>query len=415
MDKILFFTSNQIKLHAGGPAGYLANLKRGFELIGEKLPIFEEKKKKGMANLLVSLIPHKKLRKSLRKILTSIIYGEASALVGILSRNARLRLKHKELKWVICNSVPDFILVYRFLKENNPNVKIALMSHTPETWADEISGSFLGEVTKMTESWLIRLAKKLEQEAFEHSDLLIFPTRESMEPCLQKHSWFKQIANSKPIYFIPTGCNDLKRKKIRPKKEILKQYHLSKDDNVFRICYVGRHNEVKGYDILKSVAQRVSKATNIEFVIGGGGEIQPLEEPFWKECGRVDPAEIFSISDVFVLPNRSTYFDLICLEACSFGIPIIASATGGNISMNNVTNQIKLFKISDKPEENLAETLLELSQKTKEDLRRIGTELRQSFETHWTLKCFAHNYVQFLKELKDQQKGIAFGKKHEEH
>lgn len=69
--------------------------------------------------------------------------------------------------------------------------------------------------------------------------------------------------------------------------------------------------------------------------------------------------------------------------------------------MNNVANQIKLFKISDKPEEHLAEALLEFSQKTKEDLRRIGTKLRQSFETHWTLKCFAHNYAQFLKELRD--------------
>lgn len=51
----------------------------------------------------------------------------------------------------------------------------------------------------------------------------------------------------------------------------------------------------------------------------------------WIEAGWVDdPYSIINASDIFVLPNRETYFDLILLEVMSLGKPVLLPYNGGN-------------------------------------------------------------------------------------
>lgn len=117
----------------------------------------------------------------------------------------------------------------------------------------------------------------------------------------------------------------------RPRKDILEKYGIPKDG--FVISYVGRHNTVKGYDILKEIAEHYFSEDPDAWVVSAGLEssFKRLSHERWKEIGFTnDPHSLISASDVFVLTNRVTYFDIVMIETLSLGKIVIASRTGGN-------------------------------------------------------------------------------------
>ena len=81
MKNVIFF-SGSIDLRAGGPAGYIANLKKGLELIksqkiqfivGSKTNSSVEFRKK-ISKLLTFWIPVKKHRRKLRKVISESFF-----------------------------------------------------------------------------------------------------------------------------------------------------------------------------------------------------------------------------------------------------------------------------------------------------------------------------------------------------
>ncbi len=135
---------------------------------------------------------------------------------------------------------------------------ILFQSHSPLPWGQE--------QCKDISAWYGRLIPNMEKKyeaidrfCFERADYVIFPCEEAEEPYIDNWSWFGNFKNtySRKFRYVLTGIMPAKAKMSR--KEVLSTYGIPYSD--FVISYVGRHNSVKGYDLLKIIA---SKYFNID-------------------------------------------------------------------------------------------------------------------------------------------------------
>lgn len=178
-------------------------------------------------------------------------------------------------------------------------------------------------------------------------------------------------------------------------EELRKKYNIK---TPYIISYIGRHNKIKGYDLLKDIAEKVlAERDDVTFLIGGklSPDIEPLNHPRWIELGFVNPPDVLSISDCFILPNRQTYFDLVLLEVMSMGVPVFASATGGNKSVYEATNAINLYKDIDECVEQIT-AYLDLDEDKQLALKE---KTLQAYCENYTLEIFAKNYVKMIESL----------------
>lgn len=171
--------------------------------------------------------------------------------------------------------------------------------------------------------------KKIDEFAFKRADRIIFPCEEAEEPYF--HTWqeYSQIRRQEKISYIPSGVKPCSAK--TDKHEVRKMYDIPED--AFLVSFVGRHNKIKGYDILKMAASSYLRTNKDCYVIVAGKEqpLKRLDHEHWIEVGWTsDPHSLIAASDLFILPNRETYFDLVLLEVLSLGVPIVCSKTGGN-------------------------------------------------------------------------------------
>lgn len=204
------------------------------------------------------------------------------------------------------------------------------------------------EIVEQLSSWEKRLfpayskLEEIDRYAFERADILVFPCPEAEEPYF-KASWYKSIRKKKKVAYCLTGTIQ-STPKAKP-GSFRKIYSIP--DDAFVICYIGRHNSIKGYDRLKRIASEILRHfDNVWFLIAGKEEpMYRLEHDRWIEVGWCnDTAGLINDSDIFILPNRDTYFDLVLLECLSIGIPVLASKTGGNRFFQRINSPgIKLF------------------------------------------------------------------------
>ena len=111
---------------------------------------------------------------------------------------------------------------------------------------------------------------------------------------------------------------------------------------------VGRMVEVKDYPTLtrafiQMVHQQPERAERARLVIVGTGPARAvcldllksanLEHLAWLPGERHDIAEIMQVFDVFVLPSKNEGISNTILEAMASGLPVIATAVGGNVEL----------------------------------------------------------------------------------
>lgn len=277
-----------------------------------------------------------------------------------------------------------------------------LTSHCPKTPAqEEIEDNMKIEYKDFPK----KLREKLEQydqEAFENADYLVFPCKEAQEP-YEEDEKIKNILSSKEksakILYLPTGI---------PLKEIEQDCDFfSKKgvdvENKFIVSYIGRHNKVKGYDFLKTLGERVlEKYEDVVFVIGGeiNKLIPPVNNKNWIEFGWTKEGyNIIKNSDMFVLPNEKTYFDLILLEVLSMGAPVLLSETGGNKYFKKYGEKgFFYFK-----KHNLEDAIQKFEEAYKlwknNKLKLKGEENYNLFIEDFTVKTFGESYCRLYNEV----------------
>ncbi|BCA34280.1 glycosyltransferase family 4 protein [Bacillus thuringiensis] len=391
MNYIVF--PGELDLRRGGPSGYIANLNEGLKTIGgnqEVNLIVNE-------NVLTAVESKNKISK-LKSILgkSNFITERIMEKKSIDLRDITIRSKLQNTNFSHSDVIHlHNVMDYNKIKEYNFSSKLVLTPHTPESVADE----FVDVVRNTFKNQNLKLKryknkiKEVEDRAFKECEYFIFPSKESMEIYTTFVDGFEEIIKDKKVYFNMTGSKPLSYKMNQ--KEFREKYGIAQD--AFVISYIGRHNSIKGFDILKEAAKAIHEIDpNIIFVSGGTGDIKAESDNFIQIGWTDDPGSIVNASDLFVLPNRNTYFDLVLLEVLSLGTPVLASNTGGNKTVAHLTKGVKLFENEDIEE--LVSNILNFK-KSQDVLLEMEKENIKCFNENFTLEKFAERYINILGQI----------------
>lgn len=410
--KILIWDKDFSLKDTGGPAGYLYKIHE--HLIQN--PVDE-------IIFYSDVFAGKTVHESKLKIIKRIISGKLPFIV--LWGNIVRRLTEKYLKNIhtifhayyfvstlteeeiaLINSV-DYIhfhimssvlRYYPFLK--NTDAKTILTTHTPEPNITEMEGykPLVKSITRY--KWIKN--KLLKREAFSYNfvDYIMLPVPTAQEVyttnCTILKETFCKLQNK--IFYVPTAIQESVAVNDKKKKEYSKQL----SSFPFKVCFIGRHNQIKGYDKLKEIASECwKKNPDLRFIVGGAeGPIPRLNDHRWIELGWVDTSALLENIDVFILPNKQTYFDLILLEVIRQGVPCIISNTGGNKwFIDKGINGIYGYEYDNV--QVAADLIIQLSNKVNtEEWTNIQNNCRDEFKANFTLDKYINSYLSQIKSLK---------------
>ena len=388
-------------MHRGGPAGYLYNLREYLNAQDIKNIIFynnEEYREE---------IKKEKKFKKIRKFLKKLKRKKTDYEIFKKFVDRKMKLYEGDYEFVNEYDIIHFHDTDSLYKAKDILVnfkgKVLLTSHCPKTPAlehieDNLKSSY--------EQFPVDLRDKLEsmeRYAFNRADYIVFPCEEAMEPYMEDDAIANILAERKrreEILYIPTG---IPLKKIEKNADIFIEKGIEK--NNFIVTYVGRHNEVKGYDFLLKFGKEVlERYSDITFVIAGQESeiLKPLDNERWIEYGWTNKTyEIIKSSDLFVLPNKKTYFDLILLEVLSMGTSVLMSRTGGNKYFQKYLENSGLFYFE---KENLSDALNEFEKIYRiwkeNKLNILGEKNLELFKLEFTIDSFGENYLKLLEKVK---------------
>lgn len=331
MKRVLIWNTYELK-PTGGPSGYLYNIRRYVKNNGIENIMFLS----DIINL--DELKQKKYDFFILKVFKKIFdFFKKSNNLNILlfiktisskKQYKKINIDLNNFDYIHFHTTYEFTKYLDFLQEKDFTGKTILTTHTPKpTFLEIIEDWYRLKVDYIPAKMLASL-KKIDLIAFEQADLLLFPDPSALE-AYRVWDDFDKIETTKNFKFIPTGINSVNFRE--EKSSILKKYNIPNES--FIISYVGRHNETKGFDLLKKFGEVIlNKYKNIYFLIAGKEQpIQGLDHDRWIEVGWTnDPFSIINACDIFILPNRVTFFDLILLEVMALDKPVMLSNTGGN-------------------------------------------------------------------------------------
>lgn len=394
--KTLIFMKESDLHPAGGPAGYCYNIfqelrKQGIEKV-EFLPGDSETKAKQTAL-------YRKITSYFPKWInaTQIAFRRKKDYQRMIEAPSMHNIDFSSYGVIHFHST---ISLFKFRKDlENFEGKVLLTTHSPVPLHQEVYAELPTKLEKKLYQKFYEKLDQIDEYAFKRADYVVFPCEEAEESYLNNWKEYQEIHDhlkeQGKLVYIPTGIKP--KKVVRDRECICKDYSL--DSKQFIVSYAGRHNKIKGYDLLQQIAKDIWKrGYEYQFVIcGKESPIHGLEDSRWKEIGWTnDSQSIIAASDVFILPNRETYFDIIMLEVISCGKIVIASRTGGNKFFEKIGAQgIFLY---DTPDEaiGLIEMIAAMSNEEKRRLEHNNLEL---FNKCFTTDKYLEGYLDFLLSL----------------
>lgn len=170
---------------------------------------------------------------------------------------------------------------------------------------------------------------------------------------------------------------------------------------------VGRLHPDKGQMLLLRAAARViGEAPSTRFVLVGDGPQRGEVEAAVASLGlgksvellgdRTDVPDLLAAMDVLVLPSASEGFSNAALEGLASGIPVVASAVGGNPEIVVDREVGRLFEAGD--EADLASCLLDVISDPVR-MRRMGSQGRRRAETVFPLEEMIRGHERLYAEM----------------
>lgn len=363
----------------GGPYGYCYNLREGLRKVDN-------------GDIRINFLPASESSDKVYRSSFLRKFWTPRKVVQILAaKHKKGTTKYQGYDIIHFHTTLDMYLNQNSLK--NTDAVVVVTSHSPEAWHRE----FITLKLKNKYRWLYKSIEAIDEYAFERADYVIFPCEYAEEPYF--HTWekYELIKNKKKekYRYLLTGIKQCKAKIDR--QAIRKKYQIPEDAKV--LCYVGRHNEIKGYDLIQKAYREALKDKGYYVLVAGGESPIPgiQNDDHWIEVGWTkDPHSIINASDLFILPNRETYFDLIVLEVLSLGAPILMSNTGGNKHfLSYETKGIQHFE-----SENIRDMVQKIDTffSTVDDgvARKENLEL---FNSCFTDEKFAKSYLEIMNEI----------------
>lgn len=384
MKKVLIYFPINRLIPKGGPAGYLNNLYtelqksyKDSETVFEFLPSE------------TALTDNKGLRDSMPKRVRDVY--RALRFTKLLSKQKPAPDNLDSYDAIHFHSTETMYYCRKWLEDYKG--KVVLTSHSPCIYHQELIGRLNPFDYKLLKSKLDKL-EQMDIYAFTRADYIVFPCEEAEEPYYNTWDKYKSIRKAEKYRYMTTGivgCNaKVDRQNYREK------YNIPND--AFVVSYAGRHNEIKGYADLKKIGKDLLRDKNVYFLIAGREEpMKGLKDDRWIEVGWTnDPHSLIASSDVFVLPNRETYFDLILLEVMSLGVPIVLSNTGGNKYFKKYNlDGMKFYSTLDEAKS----ALCELKSMPKDKLKNAGEQNKDVFSGEFSVEKFTERYVNVIADI----------------
>lgn len=391
MKKVLIYLDkNKIK-PTGGPYGYTYNLMSGIDKLNNKDYKFYYLEKPVVNNTKSS-----KLKKHLPKFINNLIisYLNIKNLKNQISYSDDIDLKKYDI--VHFHSTFDLYKCRKALE--NYKGKVLLTSHSPQPAHQEVIESIVNFRKHIIKKYLKEL-ENIDKYAFERADVVIFPCEEAEEPYYNRWKEYKKIHESikNKIKYMPSGILQCTAKV--DSKTVREKYGIP--NNAFLISYVGRHNQIKGYDVLKEIGSKILDKKEVYMIIAGSeGPLYHLENKKWIEVGWTnDPHSIIAASNLFILPNRETYFDLVFLEVLSLGVPLLVSNTGGNKYFKKYKSTAIYYFNTVKDAVKEINSIMKIEKKEIEKSKKKNINL---FNKTFNDKEFANRYIELLGMLNEK-------------
>jgi sugar transferase (PEP-CTERM/EpsH1 system associated) len=200
-------------------------------------------------------------------------------------------------------------------------------------------------------------------------------------------------------------CNGVDTKRFCPNPEsratLRRRFGLPQDR--FIVGTVGRMVPIKDHGmLLRAVDSLVQRCVDAHaLLVGSGPELertQQLADTSPGLAGRVtflgaseEIPELLNTMDVFALPSISEGMSNTLLEAMATGLPVIATAVGGNTEV--IDHEKSGWLIRPRDHESLASLLTRLA--SREDLRqKYGAAARKRIVECFSLDRMLNNYAQ---------------------
>ena len=395
--KVLIYFDKNMLAPTGGPAGYLYNVYNELNLKQIDTIDFLDNK-----NSKFKMLARKIIGKSpnfIKKIHSKHAqnYGEKIIKNIFYKPNHISSVNLEEYDIVHFHSALSMYMA----KDSLENYKgiVILTSHSPKVSYLQIIDNINEKSKEKYKEEILKLPI-IDEYAFNRADYIHFPCVEAEECYYNTWNKYKEIheKNKEKYIYIPTGIYPVKISENR--ETIRERYRIPQD--AFVISYMGRHNEVKGYDKLKNIGEKIlRKHKNVYFLIGGKEEpMKGLDDERWIEIGWTNkPHDLINASDLFILPNKETYFDLVLLEVLSIGKTVLATNTGGNKYFKKFKNSGIFYYEYDNTDE--AVTLVE--KLINEDLAKLDKANKKIMEENFTIGIFVDKYMEMLKLLLERK------------
>ncbi len=384
MIKVLEYIPKNRIAPIGGQSGYLYNLFQGSKGIDienvevEMLPEVQNKKEKKCPIVIKNF-----LKVFYNWVQIKKIYNGTNIELSYLNRFDIIHF----------HSTVDFYKCKKLLE--NYRGKTILTSHSPKPMHKEMYEDRYSTIERI----VLGKAKekhyrKFDRYAFDNADFIFFPCEYAEEPYYNNWDEYKEIKirNQKKYKYMLSGV--VEKKPAVSAKQLKKKLGI---ENKFILSYVGRHVGAKGYDLLKKYMNKILNNKNIVLVACGKEEpMKGLKNKNWIEIGWTKDADSYiNMSDIFVLPNRETYFDLVLLEVMSIGKIVIASRTGGNKYFEKYDSGIFLYETEDE----FIELVTKIKKMNEEERKIYGEKNRQIYREFYNEQEFYLRYISNIKQI----------------
>lgn len=382
MVKVLEYLPESKVKPVGGPAGYVYNL--------TKLCNSDDIK--------ISYLPSEEEKNTFRN------YGKTTNFLRVINDVRKIKqlysgsykdISFNDYDFIHFHSTHDLFSARKQL-EGYTGI-VLLTSHSPKPLYQEFVFDIYSDIERFfLKKYALKKYEYVDEYAFDNADYIIFPCEYAEEPYLNNWDEYTGIRerNKNKYFYMETGA--IQKKPIICVDDIRKMKNIQ---GRFVISYAGRHLPVKGYNKLKDFGLNLfSKYKDLSVIVCGREEpLKGLEHKDWHEIGWTKDADSYiNASDVFILPNEETYFDLILLEVLSMGKIIVASYTGGNKYFEKFEDSgIFLYKTDEEFYE-IIDNIYHMSLEKRNFYEEQNMKL---YDKYFNEKIFFERYEKLLKEL----------------
>ena len=288
LDKVLIVHDYSFQKNLGGPKGYYfkcldGNLPKNITSVNDEI---KKLKSIGIQKKIKIRLDRFRLKKYQNKQLVNKL------------------IKLPKYKYLYFHEMTSFQYVEHLISKDQI---VIFQSHSPELPYDEFKA-----MGKRPET-LIKI-KKLQNKIFKRANVLVLPN----EGCCSIYK--SVIQDHHQVLYAQTGLKPIKADFEFPIVQ----------ENVVNLLYVGRRNEIKGFDVLIDTFIKACKQRkDLRLYLIGGGEV--VSHPNIIDIGFSSQVYSWVKAMDFVLsPNQKSYFDLNILETIALGTPLIMTTTEGH-------------------------------------------------------------------------------------